>query len=32
MLPINQDTVYSLLIVPEGIHHVANIHTYCIKL
>ena len=32
MLPINQDTAYSLLIVPEEIHHVANIRTYFIKL
>ena len=25
------DTAYSLSLVPEGLHHVANIDTYCIK-
>ena len=25
------DTVYFLFIVLEGMHHVANIHTYCIN-
>ena len=25
------DTVYFFSIVPEGIYHVVNIHTYCIK-
>ena len=32
MLPINQDKVYSPLIVPERIQHAANIHTYCITV